>query len=162
MDAGAARCLTQVPSSPLLLQQEHQQGSERGPYWAGRGRRGRPDRGGCGRRRSHRQTAWPARARSRCRRAPTPPSPSRCPPPSPLSAHHMDCAPAVSALQMASMQPCMQGNKSQAQLAPVAAGVHACRWGVRLATTCLQASITAAAVDSLAVLLQLGPARKAK
>ena len=34
---------------------------------------------------------------------------------------------------------------------------HAWRWGVRLVTSCLQASITAEAVDSVAVLLQLGP-----
>lgn len=35
--------------------------------------------------------------------------------------------------------------------------VRTCMWGARLATSCLQASMTAAAVDSLPVLLQVGP-----
>lgn len=125
---------------------------------AGKGRRGHPSRGGCGRHRSHRQRAWLARARSRCRCAPTLPSPSRCPPPSHLSAHHT-CQCIISQRDAIKLLGAWQTLASPAGNS--AAKAHACRWGVRLATTCLHASMTAAAVDSLAVLLQLGPARKA-
>ena len=36
-------------------------------------------------------------------------------------------------------------------------GLLTCRCGIRLATSCSQATVTAATADSLDVLLQLGP-----